>query len=286
MVTKTLVKRISIIILLIITVPLAIVYAWSTVILNKTYEIPLTVIRIPNDTASVREGERLTRIAHCAHCHGDKFNGGVVAKVDYVAEFIAPNITNLLPGYTDEELQRLIKDGVKKNGQSVYVMPSIMYHGMKEESVAKIIAYLRTLHPLPSSAGVPASSTYYPLGRLQIIEGKIKSMASTYDHNARGPFDQHDTSEVAFGKYLVMTSCTSCHGINLKGKTGFTPDLIIATAYTKDKFIHLLQTGEGGLGRKTLGMMSDIAKGHLCYLHNNEMCAIYAYLEMVPSQKN
>src|ERR1019366_4847692 len=208
MVTKTLVKRISIIILLIITVPLAIVYAWSTVILNKTYEIPLTAIHIPNDTASVREGERLTRIAHCAHCHGDQFTGGVVDKVDYTAEIIAPNITTIIPDYSNEELHRLIKDGVKKNGQSVYVMPSIMYHGMKEESVGKIIAYLRTLHPLPSSAGVPASSTYYPLGRLQIIEGKIKSMASTYDHNARGPFDQHDTSEVAFGKYLVMTSCT------------------------------------------------------------------------------
>jgi cytochrome c553 len=83
-----------------------------------------------------------------------------------------------------------------------------------------------------------------------------------------------------------MTSCTSCHGIDLKGKKGFTPDLIIATAYTKDKFLHLLNTGEGGLGRKTLGMMSDIAKGHLCYLHNNEMCAIYAYLETGPSQKN
>jgi cytochrome c553 len=283
---KKIIKGIVIGLLIIIIVPFAAVYMWSAIIIHKTYNVPLTAIHIPNDTTSIKEGERLTRIAHCAHCHGDKFNGGVVAKVDYVAEFIAPNITNLLPGYTDEELQRLIKDGVKKDGQSVYVMPSIMYHGMKEESVAKIIAYLRTLHPLPSSAGVSASTTYYPLGRLQIIEGKIKSMASTYDHNARGPFDQHDTSEVAFGKYLVMTSCTSCHGINLKGKTGFTPDLIIATAYTKDKFIHLLQTCEGGLGRKTLGMMSDIAKGHLCYLHNNEMCAIYAYLEMVPSQKN
>ena len=83
-----------------------------------------------------------------------------------------------------------------------------------------------------------------------------------------------------------MTSCTSCHGINLKGKKDFTLDLIIATAYTKDKFIHLLQTGEGGFGRKALGMMSDIAKGHLCYLRNNEMCAIYAYFETGLSQKN
>jgi cytochrome c553 len=283
---KKIVKRIVIGLLIIIIVPLAVVYIWSAIIIHRTYNIPLTEIRIPNDTASIREGERLTRIAHCAHCHGDKFTGGLVGKVDYVAEFIAPNITGILPGYTNEELKRLIKDGVKKDGQSVYVMPSIMYHGMKEESLAKIIAYLRTLHPLPSSTGIHVSTTYYPLGRLQIIEGKIPSMTSIYDHNAPGPFNPNDTSKIAFGKYLVMTSCTSCHGINLKGKAGFTPDLIIATAYKKDQFIHLLQTGEGGLGRKTLGMMSDIAKHHLCYLHDTEMCAIYAYLETGPSQKN
>ena len=286
MVKKTLIKRIVIGIVLSIILPLAIVYSWSTIILKKTYNIPLTVTHIPNDTASIKEGERLTRIAHCAHCHGDKFSGGVVTKVDYIAEFIAPNITSILPGYTNEELERLIKDGVKKNGQSVYVMPSIMYHGMREESIAKIIAYLRTIQPIPSTPGVSASTTYYPLGRLQIIENKIPSMASTYNHNAPGQVVQFDTAGIAFGKYLVMTSCTSCHGIDLKGKKGFTPDLIIATAYTKDKFLHLLNTGEGGLGRKTLGMMSDIAKGHLCYLHNNEMCAIYAYLETGPSQKN
>ena len=285
MVTKP-IKGIVVGIVLLIILPLSIVYIWSTIILHKTYYIPLTAIHIPNDTASVREGERLTRIAHCAHCHGDKFSGGVVDKVDYVAQFIAPNISSIIPNYTNEELERLIKDGVKKNGQSVYIMPSVMYHGLKEGSIAKIIAYLRTIRPVPSTPGIPASTTYYPLGLLQIIEGKIPAMASTFKHNTPNQITQYDTSQVAFGKYLVMTSCTSCHGINLKGKAGFTPDLIIATAYKKDMFMHLLHTGEGGLGRKKLGMMSDIAKQHLCYLDENEMNAIYMYLQTAPSQKN
>ena len=116
MVKKTLVKRTVICIVLLVILPLATVYTWSTIILTKTYNIPLTATHIPNDTASIREGERLTRIAHCAHCHGDKFSGGVVANVDYVAQFIAPNITSILPDYTNEELERLIRDGVKKTG--------------------------------------------------------------------------------------------------------------------------------------------------------------------------
>jgi cytochrome c553 len=285
MIKKIYVKRIVFSLVLLIVLPIAIVYMWSTVILDKSYNIPLSGVHIPNDTASIREGERLARIAHCAHCHGDHFSGGVVSKTDYIAQFVAPNITKIIPGYSNEELERLLRHGVKKNGQSVYSMPSDMYYQLKEESINKIIAYLRSLPPVPSTANIPALTTYYLLGRLRLIQGKITPVADIINHNAPRQFAQYDTSLVTFGKYLTTTACTSCHGKELKGKKGFSPDLIIATAYTKDQFIHLLHAGEG-LSRKNLGMMSDIAKNHLSYLHDNEMNAIYAYLKTSPSKMN
>ena len=284
---KNLVKRIGIILLLVIIVSLSALYIWSAAIIHKTYSFPLVKVNIPDDTASVLEGERLVHIAHCSHCHGDKMSGGVVDKVPYVGELIAPNISKIIPEYTNEELARLIRTGVKKNGESIYVMPSFSYHNLKEQSLDDIIAYLRTVPPVSTTPGIDATSSWYPLGRLQIIEGDITTISESADMAYCNSIhlNVNDTSQVAKGRYLVTCNCTSCHAPDLKGRKGFSPDLIIATAYTREHFLHLLHTGEGGLGRKNVTMMSDVAKHNLCYLHDDEMDAIYAYLQTMPTQK-
>ena len=272
--------------IILIALPMAIVYIWSAFILNRKYHVPLSVIHIPNDTISVREGERLVRIEHCGDCHGLNFTGRVYRKIDYVAQLAGPNITTIISGYSNEELERLIRHGVKKNGKSVYAMPSAMYYQLKDESVEKIIAYLRTLKPVLSSREA-AALTYYPLGRLRIIQGKIQPVAGTINHNAPRQFANYDTSQTAFGKYLVMTACSNCHGKDLKGNAlRNIPNLIIASAYNKDQFKHLLKTGEGGLNKKELGLMSEMGKNHLCYLSDKEVNAIYAFLKTLPFQKN
>jgi mono/diheme cytochrome c family protein len=283
---KNLLKRISLILLLIIIISLSVVYIWSTIIIEKKYNVPLVKVNIPTDTASVHEGERLVHIAHCSHCHGEKLTGGIVDKEEYVGELIAPNLTKLIPEYTNEELVRLIRTGVKKNGKSIFVMPSFSYHNLKEQSLNDMIAYLRTIQPLPSTPGVAASSTWYPLGRLKIIEGDITTITASGDmaYCNKMQLNTNDTSQVALGRYLVTCGCTGCHAPDLKGRKGFSPDLIIATGYSRTQFLHLLQTGEGGLGRKDVTMMSDVAKHNLCYLHEDEMNAIYSYLETMPTQ--
>lgn len=272
---------------MIILIPLSVLYVWSTAIIHKTYSVPLVKVNIPADSASVHEGERLLHIAHCSHCHGDKWSGGLVAKIPYVGEVIAPNISKIVPEYTNEELARLLRTGVKKNGESIYVMPSFSYHNLKEQSLDDMIAYLRTIQPVPSTPGIAASSSWYPLGRLQIIKGNIFTISESADmtYCNKIHLNANDTSVVEKGRYLVTCACTSCHAPDLKGRKGFSPDLIIATAYSRDRFVHLLHTGEGGLGRKDVTMMSDVAKHNLCYLHDDEMDAIYAYLQTMPTQK-
>ncbi len=273
-------------ILLLIILSASIVYIWSGIILNKTYKVPLSGIQVPTDSASLAEGKRLMLIEHCGDCHGEQLKGKVLKKIPFIVQSVAPNLTLIIPGYSNEELMRLIRQGVKKNGKSVFGMPSFMYYELKEESLAKIIAYLRTLKPLESSPGLPASITFFPLGRLRLIQGRIKPIASLIDHDAPRRFANFDTSILAFGRYLTMTACASCHGRKLKGLAGFSPNLIIAAAYNHDQFIHLLKTGQGGLGRKDLGEMSSIAKNHLCYLNDKEMNAIFAFLKTLPTQKD
>jgi len=283
MTKKTFIKRIILSIVLLIVLALAVVYIWSTAILNKTYAAPLTEVHIPTDTASLREGERLAHIAHCGDCHGAQFTGNIVEKIDHIAEFIAPDISQIIPTYSNEELERLLRYGVEKNGHSVYIMPAGMYHQLKEESLVKIIAYLRTVPPLPPTQGIPPRTTYDFLGRLKLIKGEITPIASLIKPNSPRLYIPHDTTQLSFGKYLVMTTCTECHGRDLKGEEGFTPDLIIASAYKKEAFFKLIRTGVALGDRKDIGLMSHVAKNYLCYLNDKEINCIYAYLQTKPT---
>ena len=59
------------------------IYVWSWLIMNKTYDLPFTSLNIPTDAASIEEGARLVRIAHCKDCHGEQFRGGVFREFVY-----------------------------------------------------------------------------------------------------------------------------------------------------------------------------------------------------------
>jgi len=282
MTKKRVIKKIAYSLISLIILGLAIIYIWSTIILNKTYHIPLADVTIPNDTVSINEGHRLVQIAHCSDCHGEHFTGTVFDKVNNVAEFVAPNITKIIPSYSNAELERLIRHGIKKNGHSVLIMPSFMYYQLKEESVEKMIAYLRTLHPQTDTLN-GASTSFALLGRLALIQRKLIPVADMIDHNSPRKYIHYDTTQVAFGRYLAMTTCTACHGEDLKGEAGFGPDLVIAASYKKEDFCKLLHTGIA-LGGRNLDLMSHVAKNNLCHLTDNEMNCIYAYLKTKPTQ--
>lgn len=284
---KIILKRIAFSIALLILLAFAIVYSWSTIILNKTFSVPLTTVQIPQDPESIVEGDRLVHIEHCGDCHGAQLTGAIFKDVDpKIATLVAPNLTEIIPGYSNEEIARVLRYGIKKNGQSVYEMPVFMYHQLKEEAVANIIAYLRTLPPLPTPSGVPAKSSFTFSGRLKLIEGKMWPEASRIKPNAPRLFIPHDTTQVSYGKYLVMTTCTACHGENLKGFSGFSPDLIIIATYKREDFFKLIRTGVALGDRKDIGMMSQISKEYLSYLNDNEISSIYAYLKTKPTDES
>lgn len=268
-----------------IVLALVIIYTWSTIILNKNYTIPLTEVQVPHDSASITEGARLARIAHCGDCHGENLKGKIFEEAKPLATLVAPNLTQVIPTYSNEEVVRLLRYGVKKNGQSIFIMPAFMYHELKEESVSKIIAYLRTLKPEPSEPDLPAKSSFKFLGRLLLIQGEVAPIADMIQPDSEGKYVDCDTSAVSFGQYLAMSTCTSCHGTDLKGVEGLGPNLIIAAAYKKEEFFKLIRTGVA-LGDRKLDLMSFITKNYLSHLNDKEINSIYAYLQTKPTQSN
>ncbi|WP_347718556.1 hypothetical protein [Sphingomonas sp.] len=72
-----------------------------------------------SDPALLRaHGERLTRVLGCTGCHGTELQG------ERFYELYASNLTRDLANYSDPQLERLLREGVRPTGRDVWEMPS------------------------------------------------------------------------------------------------------------------------------------------------------------------
>lgn len=221
-------------------------------------------------SARIAHGERLTWALGCRGCHGKELQG----KRFY--ELYGSNLTRDVHGYSDEEFERLLREGVRKDKRDMWAMPSELFQHLDEADMAALLAYLRTLQP----AGEP---TQPPLPfeketRQLIAQGKIKPTAVfVQEWKTKKPVNFGP--DYALGRYITMVTCAECHGPELKGNEGDTPDLITAGAYSRDEFERLMTQGVPTGGRKLKPLMVDVAKNRFSRLTPNERDALYAYLK-------
>ncbi len=273
-----------------IVVLATVVYTVSEYKLNQTYDVPLADLVVPIDSASIHEGQRLTRVYHCEGCHGEKMAGQKFLEVPMLATLYAPNVIAALPNYSNAELDRLVRQGVHRDGRGSWMFASGMYCNIADRDMGRIVAYLRTLKP--AAGPILPQNSLGPLGRTLLVAGQFVPPAALIDHahsRANANAAAADTSQLGRGKYIVMSACSGCHGgPELKGDPDphmNSPALVIATSYKPEAFRHFLHTGEGGLGKKDCGEMSLLAKDFLSKLTDNEINDVYAYLQTLPNQK-
>lgn len=128
--------------------------------------------------------------------------------VGFPGNVLVPNVTPFnLKDWSDGEIFRAITCGVEKDGSAIFpLMPWPYYSKMSREDIYSIIAYLRTLKPLPNS--YPHSKLDFPLN---IIVHTIPVRATPGEIP-----DSHDT--VKYGAYMVNSSaCKECHTKDDKG---------------------------------------------------------------------
>jgi mono/diheme cytochrome c family protein len=254
----------------------AAVYARSEWIVRRTYDEPLVSIAIPTDSASVAEGGRLALVHGCRGCHTNTLTGEYLVDDPMLARLVAPNLTASVRRYSDPELVRIIRRGVRPNGRSVWAMASEMYALLDDEDLGRILAYL---HSLPEAPGPDPMLRLGPLGRFGIAVGEF-TPAAVLVHEVdslteAGTFPKSGDANAA-GAYLVRTSCTECHGLTLEGGDS-VPDLRIAAGYSPEQFAHFFGTGEA-LGGRELKTMSRMARGRFSHLTDAEVAAIHGYL--------
>ena len=253
----------------------AYVYIASERTINRTYAISSTSIPIPTDSASIAEGQRLATIRGCyGGCHGSASEGNVFIDEPLLARLVAPNLTWAVRERSNEDLERIIRHGVFPDGRSTLGMPSSMFHLLSDEDLGVILAFLRSL---PPSDGPQTEMSVGPLGRLGLALGQFRPQAALIDHDAPRPaIDASDT--LAYGRYLALTACTECHGLDLGGgEDGTTPDLVVGAAYPDTAFVLLMRTGKA-VGDRELDLMSEVARRRFSHFTDAEISALQAFL--------
>lgn len=245
----------------------------SDAIVNSKDHPPLTPIVAASDPRALARGEHLATIYGCMGCHGDNLQGQEWFDQPLEGALDSANLTRAMPHYTDAQLARAIRAGVRPDGSALWDMPSESWIETTDAEVADLIAWLRT-HP---PAGEPSQRLRLTfVGRVAVLMGKIRPSA-TYVAEARvsPAFDAGPT--FARGRHLAQTVCSECHGSNLKGRPGDTPDLLMAAAYDDALFRRLMTTGIGMDGKEH-GLMTVVARSRFSHLSEQDVTDLHAYL--------
>jgi len=226
----------------------------------------------PTDPAEIAEGQRLARLTGCIHCHSENLSGAVPLDIPGVARFVAPNVTTVAPQYSDAEFVGLLRRGVRRDGKSVWFMPSEMFRNLHDEDLARVIAWVRSM---PQSPGVTEKTRIRLVGRFIVVAGKFKSAARQIDELiAAAP-----VAPLGRGGYLVMNLCSECHGQDLNGREDAkAPPLAVAKGYSLEQFARLMHEGIG-TGDRQFELMTPTSKARFSALTPEEVKAIFEFLQ-------
>lgn len=262
----------------VVLIGIAYVYFASERELARRHEVAaLPALTLPTDAAQIAEGEHIARLAGCMHCHGENLTGTVVDDIPHLLRLVAPNISVKLPAYSDAQVATVLRQGVKPDGTSVVFMPSEMFRHLRDEDLARVIAWLRTVPANP--AGVEEKTEVRLLGRLILAKGDVKLAAQNIESLPPAVRSFDAGNPASHGQYLVMNYCSECHGQDLGGFAPINaPALVVAKGYSAEQFSRLMHEGVA-LGDRHLGMMSSTARARFAHLRDDELQAVYAFLQ-------
>ena len=254
----------------------AIVYLVSEHEIRRQYAVPFASIAVPHDAGSIEKGKRLATVYGCFNsCHGKQMEGSELYDEPGIAKINAPNLTRVVREYTDAQLERLIRRGVKRDGTTTWIMPAPMFSRLSDEDLVQIIAFVRSS---PVLDGPMREVTVRPLGRLGIVTGQFKPLAGEIGPEVIRVAVTDRSDPLAFGKYLVQTACTECHGADLNGSEFLhAPSLAVSAAYSDDDFRRLMRTGVA-IGGRQVGMMTEVGRTRFPSLTDDEVDAVREYL--------
>ncbi|HLA71313.1 MAG TPA: c-type cytochrome [Steroidobacteraceae bacterium] len=229
---------------------------------------------IPTDPVAIEEGGRLARMRGCQACHGEQLTGAVPVDIPNVARFTAPNLTGK---FSEAELVTAIRTGVKRDGTSTWLMPSVMFAHMTDEDLGRIVAYVRSR---TANTGMEGGAEMRPIGRAIVAKGDFLPSAREVAELEETAMEFDSADPLSHGRYLVMNLCSECHGQDLKGRpvAHNAPNLAVVKAYSTEAFASFMKDGKA-LGGRELELMSQTARDRFSIMTPEEVSAMYAFLQ-------
>ena len=238
-----------------------------------------------NQSAKTAHGKRIASLFACAACHGADYSGNDFgAAIPIVKGLWASNISLAIPAMSDAALERLLREGVHPD-REIYVMPSKQTHFLAERDMAALIAYLRTIPPVGKATPLPPPEFEEAVtARLPddywrtLVEGEKRGYHNAAEevayYVAHRPPDLGQ--ELARGRMIASTICSSCHGAALDGLGEPAGDIQGALAYDDAAFERLLtesidRTGkqvkvEWGVGHEATGFSAAERRDVIAYV--------------------
>lgn len=259
--------------------------------INKIYGVQVQKITIPKDTAALALGKHLSEIRGCQDCHGKNLAGKVFIDDPQLGRIVASNLTRgtggIMREYTNRDLIRVLKHGVRKDGKSVIFMPSEVFTLLSAEDIGALIAYLKSLPPVDN---VLPGHHLKPLARVLTAFNQFPLLpAEKIDHTRPSVSAVKPEISAAYGKYIAVT-CIGCHRENYKGGGPLGPDSppvpdITRSGnvgkWTEAQFIKTLRTGVTPEGKKMdpKNMPWNMTKEFT----ETEIKSVYLFLKSLPA---
>lgn len=280
-----------------VSLPVGGVWAWNEVSrfdarMKRIWSESVSVVTIETDAELIARGKHLAEsLAGCAtsDCHGEDLGGGKPAEFGPIGTFVGGNITSTGSGseYSDAELMRLLKKGIKRDGTSLRFMPVQEFAWLPERDMHALIVYLRSV-PGAELRQQPESHVGL-LGKVLDNAGKFVVDVAGYVHEHPPDSPPPPGPTAAYGAF-VARSCMSCHGERLSGGPipGAPPNLPVPTNltthdtgiahYSRSDFDWFISSGKRPNGSRVNDFMPlSMLQG----MNSDERDALWAYLHTV-----
>ncbi|MEL7528515.1 MAG: c-type cytochrome [Pseudomonadota bacterium] len=251
---------------------------------------------------SLERGEYLVRgPAACGNCHTpqgpsgpDMTNelGGFLVEKNDAMEAWAVNITpgSRVAGWSDEELARAIREGIRPDGSVIGPpMPIGLYRGLSDDDLMSIVMFLRTV---PASDNETPQSTYnFPLPPaygppIDTVASIPQGVTVEYGEYLAGPVAHCVECHTTFGeKGPMFETHLGAGGFEFHGPWGvsvapnITPHEDGIPGYSDKDLAQMITQGKRPDGKP---MLPPMGYGYYERMTPDDLAAILLYLRQMP----
>ncbi|MBW3129324.1 c-type cytochrome [Hymenobacter profundi] len=303
-------------VLLVILVAVLGLVVWVQVYGVPTYEVPTSQLPPPVVAATpiqVDLGEKLVT-ASCADCHLNRQTNSLSGHqlLDIPKEFgavysanITQDKTHGIGNWTDAEVVTLLRTGIGRDGRYRLIMPHFVH--MSDEDMSSMLAFLHSGSPWVKPAPTPTPAQQ-PSFLLKALANTVMKPTPLPTRSIAPP---KPTETIAYGRYLVVGryQCFECHSKDFKTNNAEHPEQSEGYLGGGNQLVtlqgqsiysrNITADPETGIGTWTEAQFGQAMRYGMApsgpiqnpmpkysRLTEEEVHALYAYLQSVPKIKN